>query len=46
MDASVKQTLGSVPLLSAVKGFDCIRCMEDSVNNNTSWVERIDIIEQ
>ena len=46
MDASVKQTLGSVPLVSVLKRFDCIRCMEDSVNNNASWVERIDIIEQ
>ena len=46
MDTSVKRTLGSVPLVSVLKRFDCIRCMEDSVKNNASWVERIDIIEQ
>ena len=42
MDTSVKQTLGSVPLVSVLKRFDCIRCVEDSVKNNASWVERIE----
>ena len=46
MDTSVKRTLGSVPLVCVLKRFDCIRCVEDSVKNNASWVERIDIIEQ
>ena len=45
-DTSVKLTLGSVPLVSVLKRFDCIRCMEDNVKNNASSVERIDIIEQ